>query len=214
MERRARRMYIALLLLAGVAGCSDDDVVVPPQEEVADNCEEPSGSCALEACAPEELEARHVDVCSVIEWPTNPPTSGQHYPIWAAYQTYDEPVPRGFWLHSVEHSGIVLAYNCDHLDGSCPDLVAELESFKADFGDDDLCDESVGNRIVITPDPLLDVAFAAVAWGHVLKGSCFDEALVSAFADEHYGNNYENFCSDGVDPTDPEEGFDEGCGMP
>lgn len=202
---------VSILLLLALVGCSDDP---DPQPVVSENCEEPSGACDLRACAPEQLEARHVDVCSVIEWPTNPPTSGQHYPIWALFQDYAEPVPRGFWLHSAEHSGIVLAYNCDRYDGECSELESALTGYADSVEDDPLCTPAVGNRIIVTPDPLLDEAFAAVAWGHSLSGSCFEEEPVQAFVDAHYGNNYENLCTGGVDPTDPSEGFDADCGLP
>lgn len=205
-------MRFATLALVLVVGCGDDEA--PPQGEVAENCAVAEGACALEVCAPEPLDGLHVDVCSVIEWPTNPPTSGQHYPIWAAFKDYDQPVPRGFWLHSVEHSAVVLAYNCAHAAGDCSTLIGDLTAFAAAAPDDPLCDASVANRIIVTPDPLLDVAFAAVAWGHSLKGACFDATAVQQFVDEYYGNNYENFCSGGVDPTDPDEGFDDTCGQP
>lgn len=203
---------MVLICAVSVPGCSDDVATPEPQPAVAENCAAPAGDCDIEVCAPDALDARHVDVCSVIAWPTNPPTSGEHYPIWALFQDYDEPVPRGFWLHSVEHSAVVLAYNCDHVSGDCGALADELTAFAAAAEDDPLCDASVGNRIIVTPDPLLDVAFAAVAWGHSLKGSCFEEAPVQDFVDAHYGKNYENFCSGGVDPTDPDEGFDPDCG--
>ena len=202
---------ISLLFVCGA--CSDDDPA-PPQADAAENCAAAEGTCNLQTCAPDQLDGLHVDVCTVVDWPTNPPTSGQHYPIWAAFQDYDTAVPRGFWLHSVEHSGIVLAYNCDRVEGACADLVTALTDFAAAAPADPLCDASVGNRIIVTPDPLLDVAFAAVAWGHSLKGDCFDETLVQAFVDAHYGNNYENLCGGGVDPTDPAEGFDADCGQP
>ena len=206
-----RSSFVALLLLASACGADAD--APPPQTGVAENCSTPVGACALQTCAPDRLEARHVTACSQIVWPTNPPTSGQHYPIWAAFKDYGKPVPRGFWLHSAEHSAIVLAYNCAHAVGACTDLVAKLTSFAAGYAADPLCDTTVGNRIIVTPDPLLDVAFAAVAWGHSLKGSCFESAPVKAFADLHYGKNYENFCSDGVDPTDPASGFAADCGL-
>ncbi len=208
--RRASLGSLSLVVLLAGAGCGDDDPI--PQQMVESACEMPSGACGLTACAPEQLEARHVDTCSSIDWPTNPPTSGQHFPIWAAFQDYTEAVPRGFWLHSAEHSAVVLAYNCDFAD-DCAALTSELTSFAASVADDPLCDAAVGNRIIVTPDPLLDAAFAAVAWGHYLKGSCFDEAPVQSFVDQYYGMNYENFCSGGVDPTDPSEGFPADCGQ-
>ncbi len=217
--RRLRRLRSrAALVTLAVFGtclpaCSDDTDAPPPQATVEENCDAPVGACDLERCAPSASEARHVEVCSSIAWPTNPPTSGQHYPIWAAFSVFDAPVPRGFWLHSVEHSAVVLAYNCELYEGDCDALIDTLVAFKAGRDDDPLCDAAVGNRVIVTPDPLLAVPFAAVAWGHSLKATCFDEDAVTTFVDAHYGQNYENFCSGGVDPTDPDEGFDPNCGL-
>jgi hypothetical protein len=206
--RRDLPWLIAAAVLAGgcfVGGCGDDEVV--------ENCHTEPGVCGeLTICEPTQVEAKHTDACEAIEWETNPPTSGEHYIIWAAFQVYDQPVPRGFWLHSAEHSAVVLLYNCDRFAGDCAELSGALADFAAARDVDPLCDAPVRNRILVTPDPKLDVAFAAVAWGHSLEGSCFDEAAVTAFTDAHYGKNYENFCSGGVDPTDPANDFPADCG--
>src|SRR5882724_4807922 len=54
----------------------------------------------------------HMGLCSPLFYATNPPSSGNHYPIWAAYQTYAQPLLPGFWVHNLEHGAIVMAYNC------------------------------------------------------------------------------------------------------
>lgn len=201
-----RPLLLAAIALGG-AGCSDDE------EPLVESCRAEAGACDITLCdASPPAQGEHVEVCSVIDWPFNPPSSGPHYPIWAAFQRYDEAVPRGFWLHSVEHSGVVLAYNCALFDGDCAELRSSLDDFAAARGADPLCEAPVVNRVIVTPDPHLDVAFAAIAWGHSLEASCFDDAAVTRFTDAHYGKNYENFCSGGVDPTLPDSGFPPSCG--
>ena len=150
----------------------------------------------------------HVATCSPITYATNPPTSGAHYPIWARYRSYPAPVPRGFWVHDLEHGAVVITYNCP--DG-CADDVAALEAFLAARPADPTCTAPVANRFVVTPDPLLDTRFAASAWGFALRADCFDLGALGTFIDDHYARAPEDLCGDGVDPLDPQNGFPSPC---
>lgn len=178
-------------------------------------CGAPMGECQLVACDPRLELGAHGVACEALEYNSNPPTSGTHYGIWAQYKVYDQPVPRGFYLHSMEHSAVVLVYNCAYVEANgddCDALVKELTDFAANALVDPLClqTDSV-NRIIVTPDPLLDAPFAAAAWGHYIKGNCFDEDLVTAFTDAYYGMNYENFCEGGIEAVPGGAGFPEQC---
>lgn len=140
----------------------------------------------------------HIPNCSPVTYSTNPPTSGPHYPVWAAFRRYVTPVPRGYTVHSMEHGAVVISYNCPT---NCDADLAALESFLAGRPADPMCVSPIRHRIVITPDPLLDVPFAAAAWGASLKSRCLDLPALGAFLDAHYGRAPEDFCFDGVDPT-------------
>jgi hypothetical protein len=91
----------------GDGGPSDDGGVV-----VLD------ASCRVEIDHPPVLPGTHVPVGSTIQWNSNPPSSGPHFPIWAAYQSYTAPVPRGYYVHDLEHGAVVLLSNCG--DGHAP----------------------------------------------------------------------------------------------
>lgn len=220
MQRHPRLSALAIALASLAAGCGGrstfdfvfDDSAAPVDPPV-DPCGAPSGTCATRACDPPLAEANHVPLCSDLAYATNPPTSGPHYPIWGLFKTYEQPLARGFYLHDAEHSAIVLLYNCAFAGSECEALRASLEAFANSRPQDPLCEAPTRNRVIVTPDPLLDVPFAAVAWGHSLKADCFDEAAVTAFVDAYYGKNYENFCSGGIDPTDPASGIESGCGF-
>ena len=69
------------------------------------------------------------------------------------------------------------------------------------------------NMMMMLPAPDLDVPFAAVAWGHMLKAQCFDAALVKKFITEHYDEGPEDECLPGFDPLDPDQGVPEDCGQ-
>jgi len=153
----------------------------------------------------------HVPVCIPIAYSTNPPTSGPHYPIWAAFKTYDAAVPRGFYVHDLEHGAIVITYNCNP---SCDAELAQLATFLDTLPADPLCVAPLKSRIVVTPDPHLDVRFAASAWGFSLRSNCFDLTPLGTFISDHYAMASENSCFDGVDVTSPDAGVPSGCGEP
>jgi hypothetical protein len=187
----------------------------PPTPPLPEECSDPVGTCGVRRCDPAPVEAMHVELCSELTFTSNPPTSGPHYPIWGLFKSYDKPLARGFYLHDAEHSAVILLYNCEQFpsEAACADAVAAMNAYVADKPADPKCEAPTRNRIIVTPDPQLDVPVAAVAWGHSLKAECFDAAETDAFVEAYYGKNYENFCSGGVDPTDPESGILPGCGF-
>lgn len=148
----------------------------------------------------------HVPVCSPVSYGTNPPSSGNHYPIWAAYREYSTPVPPGFWVHDLEHGAVVITYNCP---SGCAADLAKARAFIAALPVDPLCSQSGGpqRRIVMTPDPSLDVEFAASSWGWTLKASCFESAVFAQFVAAHYGHGREVTCADGYDLEAPDGGL-------
>lgn len=141
--------------------------------------------------------------CSEVVYATDPPTSGPHYPIWAKWQTYAAPVPRGFYVHNLEHGGVVIAYRCP--DG-CDAELAALATMVASLPADPLCALGVERRVIVTPDPLLATRFAVVAWGASLVADCVDVPAFAAFIDARYATGPENTCADGVDVTVPDLG--------
>jgi hypothetical protein len=155
--------------------------------------------------------ANHVPECSYVAYQTLPPSSGNHYPIWGAYKTYTLPLPEGYWVHDLEHGAVVLTYQCD--DAGCADEVAAAQQVMDDVADDPICSGTgVNHRLVMTPDPRLDVRFAASAWGWTLRADCFDPVAFGAFIDAHYGQGPEAICSNGADPVGT-AGAPAGCGV-
>lgn len=55
----------------------------------------------------------HVTDISSIEYNSNPPTSGSHFPVWAKKGVYDRVLSDGYLIHSLEHGYVVVSYNCD-----------------------------------------------------------------------------------------------------
>lgn len=211
------RLSLALsmtITALGVAACGDDDGVAgmdagvgPREMGVAGEGGltnvvvtrpsampiPPATECTVttsEAASPPSQQ--HVPSCSELTHEQLPPVGGPHYPIWAAYQVYDATVPWGFLLHSMEHGGVVLAYDCP---SGCPEIVAELTAVAAEVDDADC--PSGGNRMIVVPVPSLGAPIAAVAWGHQYKATCLDGASLRAFVADHYGRAPEDLCAAG-----------------
>jgi hypothetical protein len=154
------------------------------------------GPCNVDIVESPPASAVHETQCTEIAYTTNPPSGGNHYAIWAAFQTYGYPVPVGFVVHALEHGAIALWYNCP---GGCADEVAEVQAFIDSQPEDPLCQGlSAVRRALLLPNPALPSRWAASAWGYALTADCFDEAEFGAFYTAHYGQAPEQLCNDGL----------------
>ena len=142
-----------------------------------------SGGCGTVVAAQALGDGIHVATCALIDYPTNPPSSGQHYPVWADFGVYDFPLPRGFWVHNLEHGAVVVTYHCPE---GCASEVAAATAWLGQLSADAAC--AAGRpRVLLVPDPLLDVRWAASSWGFTLRSDCFDSAAFSDFYTQHVG---------------------------
>jgi len=142
--------------------------------------------------------AIHVPVCTHVDYATNPPSGGNHWPVWAAFSTYDEPIPREMYVHDEEHGAVILLHNCK---GDCAEIPGALAEARKTVSGDPLCLMSPGGpseRVVTTPDPLLDVPIAAAAWGATYRATCIDLPSLTDFAKKHYGHGTETTCYQGT----------------
>jgi hypothetical protein len=117
----------------------------------------------------------HVNQGTLLDYKSDPPASGTHFPTWTRSGFYSEPQEKGNWVHSLEHGYVVILYNCP---SGCPQLIDQLKQF---------CDSAPKSskygyqKLVITPYPTLTHQLAAVAWDHILDLDQFDEAQLRSF---------------------------------
>lgn len=151
--------------------------------------------CATDVTVPEQA-TYHVDAGQPVTYDHNPPASGPHWPIWAQYRIHDDDVPREVYVHNLEHGAIVLLAGAS----ASSDLVDELRGIYSRFPLDGECVALGANhpRALIVNDAELDVAWAAVAWNHVLEGQCVDEKEIDTFLAAHRGHGPEDECADGT----------------
>jgi len=156
-------------------------------------------SCRWSVANPPIEGWTHVPEGTAVSYASNPPSSGPHYPVWAAYGVHSAPVSRGHYVHNLEHGAIVFLYRCSAAD-DCGAVARTLESIAASLPPDRECglDPAVRHRVVITPDPLIDVPIAAAAWGWTYTADCLDAPSLGDFARAHYGQGRESTCEDGA----------------
>jgi hypothetical protein len=196
---RGRLAIVALALSAFTIGCGEDDPPAGPSDAAADDAatdaadagaaSDAAGSCNVTTEDPPEAVGNHVPLCSAIQWASNPPSSGTHYPEWPVFRAYDKPVPWGFLMHGLEHGAVVLAYNCP--DGCAADIAAAKQVMQA------VPARACGKPpVILTPDPTLSSRFAASAWGHLLRAPCFDRSAFAAFITAHMNQGPELISGD------------------
>jgi hypothetical protein len=139
----------------------------------------------------ENAGSEHVAEGSEIEYTHNPPTSGPHYPVWSVFGAFDEVVPRGYWVHNLEHGAIVFLTGPDATSAQVDALRDAFDQLPED-------PECGSPRALLTRDPELDDAVAVVAWDWVLEGDCVDPAAIERFVEEHRARGRENVCADGT----------------
>ena len=177
-------------------GCSSktDDTTPHKQAALTPVESEPMGDCSAVLRSYTGATAAHLPECSDIEYATSPPVFGDHYPVWAAYKTYDFPVPLGYLVHDLEHGAVDIFYDCP--DG-CADEVATVQSFIDALPADPRCAEDVRVQVVLVPRPGLGARWAASAWGYSVTADCFDPDIFGQFYADHHGNGPENLCLQG-----------------
>jgi hypothetical protein len=138
----------------------------------------------------------HVAECSAIVYGSNPPSSGPHYGTWAAYAEYTVALPRGYWVHNLEHGTVVIGSDCE---GGCDPQWLEAADLARGLPIDEFCLRQGLSRprVILTVDPLLDSRWAASAWGFTLRADCFEPEVFRDFYSAHVGKGPENICAPG-----------------
>lgn len=123
----------------------------------------------------------------------NPPTAGNHYATPQLVTLNSTAVPRGKWIHSMEHGTVVFTYNCPE---GCADSVALMKSLYDKYAFTDPTKASAW--VIVTPDPQLTASkFAVSSWTWSLNFDTFGSAeqqTADCFIQQHafYGRECPN----------------------
>jgi hypothetical protein len=187
-----------LLLILACGSDGEDDAGDAPSDGGPPVCAEtpppqkPAASCDVTIEQPPLMRVRHLPEGTPIQYCSNPPSSGQHYPVWAAFKEYTAPVDWPYLVHSIEHGAVALLYKCEQ---PCPEIVDAFRQIRDALPTDPLCDgQETPRRIIIAPSTTINTPVAATAWGATYQAACVDTATLDAFIREHYAKGPENFC--------------------
>ena len=176
----------------GTHGRTDEVITHPDAPPIA-----PFDECTVYTAREPSESANHVAPCTTLRYEL-PATGGPHYSQWAAFGTYEAPVPWGFLVHAMEHGAVVVAYRCE-AGPACDAIEGELAAIVASRPADPLCRGDAPLRYVLAPAPDLEWPIAVLAWEHLYTATCLDRPSIEAFFDAHYGRAPEDTCADGVD---------------
>lgn len=115
-----------------------------------------------------QTSAGHVPEGTSIQYNSNPPAGGQHYPVTAHAGFYDKAPAAGFLVHSLEHGAVILWYNPKQLSKY------QIEQLKNIFN-------QTSGKGIMAPRESIDIPVAVSSWGRVLKLKTIDEKQIKAF---------------------------------
>jgi len=104
------------------------------------------------------------------DWNSDPPTSGDHYALWATAGFYDDAIPDGYLVHDMEHGYVVIYYNCEQVDMDCESYKTAIGAAMAAAGSDPAT-QSV--KLIAVPRPGMDNPITYASWGHLYKAEAF-----------------------------------------
>lgn len=184
-----RGLTIAVLAVAGF-GCGSESGPTTSDTSALPPSSGPQGTVVV----PVANEGwSHVAEGSATSYRSNPPASGSHYPVWLRYEEYASALPRGYWVHNLEHGAIVFLYRPDAPPAAVDALRALYRGLAAD--------RDCGHRLaILMPDPLLPRPIAAVAADWLLTADGVDEPTIGAFVAARRNRGPERVCSPGSRP--------------
>lgn len=165
-----------------------------PPPDTSELAAGPLGLCGEVATFTAE-PAKHVPVDTEVQYSSEPPSIGDHYGSWMGWGFYDLELEARYYVHNLEHGGMVFLYNCDKLDdpSQCDAFIQPIKDWILAQPEDD----GGPFRSVFGKRAALDVPFAAVAWGWTLKSTCVDTDALDAFKTARYRKGTEDVASSG-----------------
>ena len=101
----------------------------------------------------------HIEFPTLANYAHYPPSSGLHYGRTLEWGFYQDEIPPEYWVHSLEHGGIVVLYNCS---GDCQATEDALWQLMDTAPPEDVFNEV---KILISPNSQIESPVVALAWG-------------------------------------------------
>jgi hypothetical protein len=121
---------------------------------------------------PEGIEvypaATNNTVKGLIEYDRQPPTNGDHAPIWQNCGFYGKPIQDRYAVHSMDHGVVWITYR--------PDLPADQVDELRPYGEEDY--------VIVSPYPGQDAPVISTSWRVQLKLDGADDPRLRKFVDQ------------------------------
>lgn len=170
-RRRARQRRWRRVLSLGAIGAALAALVAVGVAVLTGGSERPqqaagSSQVALAGQSVPLVGGNHVPGGTDVEYNSNPPACGDHWPDPAAWGIYPTPVPDEQVVHNLEHGGIWISYRLVD-----PGTLRNLEAIAAEFP----------QAVILTRRRENDSRIALASWCRVETLDSFDQGRIRAF---------------------------------
>jgi hypothetical protein len=199
-------IVLAIVLTGGASGSSDKHVASLMTK----------AGCSYKTVPAFVPKGQNVHVNSLtkkLPWNTDPPSNGQHYPEWAVWGFYTEPINPRRVVHNEEHGGVVLWWGSK----VSSQTVADLHSFynEQPTGSFGTPYPTLGSKIAIsawTGDPTRYGQDGYYGQGHLAICPGYDSATKKAF--EAFRDAYRGHGPEGIPLSADQPGMGPQAAMP
>jgi hypothetical protein len=197
----ALAVVIGVFVLTGRgSGKSNDSSIASTMRAAGCTYEDPNGP------KPPAGQAQHIQKLSdTVDWNTYPPAGGQHYPAWAVWGFYTDPVNPKRVVHNEEHGAVVLWWGPQTPSSQVDKLQTFYSSspnsmFGTPVGTID--GKSLGSKVAITAWTGDPTTYQQSDWGqeHVAVCPQFDQQAFTAFRDAFRGKGPEGIPTSANNP--------------
>ncbi len=123
----------------------------------------------------------HVAQGTEVDYDSDPPTSGPHYPSVAPPDLYREVVPDEMLVHNLEHGHVIVYYHPSLSDESARKISELTSEYDGQW-----------DAVLAVPRPEMEYELTLTAWNVKMELEEFDEELIDAFVDAFRGKGPEN----------------------
>jgi hypothetical protein len=125
----------------------------------------------------------HMPDGALVEYSTNPPTSGDHWAAASQWGVYNQAPPDQRLVHNLEHGGVIISYDPGALDQATIDRIKDVTR---SLNRTQACAISTPRDNLPEGQPI-----ALTAWGVLVTLDRFDAQAIREFYNEHRANGPE-----------------------
>lgn len=169
--------FVIIVLLASSAVVLLDKFNLPNTGQTANSAGQ-SQSVQLNIQTMPDEGRTHVDMNQHVNYQAYsqgvPPTSGPHYPQWAQWKYFDDPLSPEFFVHNLEHGGVVVLFNCSNDCSAEKQMLHDAYTFvkPSKYG---------YPKLVVSPYSNLKTKFALLAWDKLVQTDTLDRSMLEQF---------------------------------